>query len=305
MKRMLLAALVLVGGLTACSSDAGTPNPPPNGSTAAAFPVTVGSLTLDKRPERIVSLSSTATEMLFGIGAGKQVVAVDMYSTYPADAPKSDLDATQPSAEAISNYRPDLVVLAYNTNQIVEQLATLKVPTLLLPAAATLDDSYGQLTDLGKLTGHPTEAADVIGRMRSDIDKLVRDVPKRSTPLTYYYELDQNYYSVGSKTFIGSLFAMVGLSNVADAAATADNQYPQLSAESIIKANPDLIFLADTKCCGQSAAAVAQRAGWGGMTAVRNHGVIALDDDIASRWGPRVVDLMRAITTAVGDAPVN
>lgn len=304
MRRMLLAALVLVGGLSACSSDTGTTNPAPNGSTAA-FPVTVGSLTLDKRPERIVSLSSTATEMLFAIGAGRQVVAVDMYSNFPADAPKSDLDSTQPSAEAISNYRPDLVVLAYDTNQIVQQLATLKVPTLMLPAAATLDDSYGQLTDLGKLTGHPTEAADVTARMRSDIDKLVKDVPKRSTPLTYYYELDQTYYSVGSKTFIGSLFTMVGLSSIADASATADNQYPQLSAEAIIKANPSLIFLADTKCCGQSVSSVAQRAGWGGLTAVRNHGVIALDDDIASRWGPRVVDLLRAITTAVADAPVN
>src|SRR5262249_19213198 len=112
----------------------------------------------------------------------------------------------------------------------------------------------------------------------------------------------QTYYSVTSKTFVGSLFSMLGLKNIADPSGTADTAYPQLSAEVIVKADPDLIFLADTKCCGQSAATVANRAGWSGCSAVRNGRVIALDDDIASRWGPRVVDLLRAITEAVAQA---
>ena len=92
--------------------------------------------------------------------------------------------------------------------------------------------------------------------------------------------------------------------NLADAG-NDTNAYPQLSAETIIKANPDLIFLADTKCCGQSATTVAARPGWDALTAVKNGGVIALDDDIASRWGPRVVDLQRIIVEAAAKAPVS
>jgi iron complex transport system substrate-binding protein len=139
--------------------------------------------------------------------------------------------------------------------------------------------------------------------MRHDIAKLVADVPAHNA-LTYYYELDPTYYSVTSATFVGSLFTSVGLKNIADGAAPAGNAYPQLSAEVIVKANPDLIFLADTVCCGQSVASVGRRAGWSGITAVKTGQVVALDDSVASRWGPRVVDLVRAITAAVAKAPV-
>jgi iron complex transport system substrate-binding protein len=300
---LLIACLALVGCGGGKTGGSGTPT----STASAAYPVTVGTVTLDKQPTRIVSLGPTATEMLFAIGAGKQVTAVDGLSNYPADAPKTDLDAFKPNAEAIAAKNPDLVVLTNDTNKIVDQLKALKIPAYLAPAAAKLDDSYAELTDLGKLTGHPTEAADVVARTRDGIAKLVKDVPPRSKPLTYYYELDQTYFSVTSKTFVGSLFAMVGLTNLADPAdaSGAAGGYPQLSAESIVKANPDLIFLADTKCCHQSADTVKARAGWAGIAAVKNGHVVALDDDIASRWGPRVVDLMRVIADAVAKVPTS
>jgi len=297
-----LTAFALAGGLAACAGGSPEPTPTAN-QTAAAFPVTVGGVTLEKRPEKIVVLAPTATEMLFALGAGSQVVAVDDYSTFPANAPRTELSAYKPNAESIVKYQPDLVVLSDDREGIVDQLKALKVPSFLTPAAATLDDTYKQLNDLGALTGHKDEAAALAGQIKSDIDKLVKDLPTRATPLTAYYELDQTYYSVGSKTFIGSLLSMVGVTNIADQSATADNQYPQLSAEAIVKADPDLIFLADTKCCGQSAETVAKRAGWSGIAAVKNGGVVELDDDIASRWGPRVVDLLRAMADAVAKAP--
>lgn len=298
------AALFAATILTALAGCAGAEpdKPTPTSSSTGAFPVTVGSLTLQQRPERIVSLSPTSTEMLFAIDAGAQVVAVDEFSTYPPEAPKTNLSGYQPNAEAIASYQPDLVVLSDNAQDIVEQLGALKIPVFQAPAAKTLDDTYAQIRDLGILTGHADEAQALIERMKADIDKLVEEVPKHDPPLTYYYELDTNYYSVTSRTFIGSLFSLVGLVNIADAAA-GDNDYPRLSAEVIIKANPDLIFLADAKCCGQSAATVAARPGWDGITAVKNGAVVTLDDDIASRWGPRVVDLLQAITDAVAKAP--
>ncbi|MEU8026528.1 ABC transporter substrate-binding protein [Micromonospora haikouensis] len=304
----LFAATLAVAALAlgACAEKSPDEAPTPGGTSAtAAFPVTVGNLTLDKRPEKIVSLSPTATEMLFAIGAGKQVAAVDDQSNYPPDAPKSDLSGFQPNAEAIAGKSPDLVVLSNDTNKIVEQLTTLKIPVLLTPAATTLEDTYRQLIELGTLTGHPNEAADVNNRIKDDIAKLTKDLPQRSAKLTYYHELGPELYSATSKTFIGSIYALAGLENIADAS-DADGKnggYPQLSQEIIVKANPDFVFLADTKCCKQSPETVKARSGWAGVTAVKNNQVVALDDDIASRWGPRVVDLLRAVVDAVAKVP--
>ncbi len=290
-----LAALALAG----CGDGKATPQTP--ASSSAAFPVTVGNLTLDKQPTHIVSLSPTATEMLFAIGADQQVTAVDSLSNYPEDAPKTDLSAFKPNAEAIAAKNPDLVVLSNDTNKIIDQLTKLKIPVYLASAAKTLEDTYTQLTDLGKLTGHAAEGADAAKRIKDEVAKLVKDVPQRTKKLKYYYELDQSFFSVTSKTFIGSLFTMIGLENIADPADANGSAggYPQLSAESIIKANPDLIFLADTKCCQQSADTVKTRPGWGNIVAVENGKVIALDDDVASRWGPRVVELLRTVADAV------
>ncbi|WP_144123390.1 ABC transporter substrate-binding protein [Catellatospora sichuanensis] len=303
MSRRALAALAaggLVAALAACATnDPAAPAP----SSAAVYPVTVGSVTLPAQPVKIVSLSPTLTEMLYAIGAGGQVSAVDDNSNFPANAPKTELSGFQPNAEAVAAKSPDLVVLDTDANNVVAQLTTLKIPVYVAPAAVTLDDTYRQLTELGTLTGHTAEATALTGRLKDDIAKLVKDLPKRATPLSYYYELDPTLYSVTSKTFIGSLFELAGLKNVADAADTKGSGYPQLSAESLIKSNPDLIFLADTKCCKQSLDTVKTRAGWAGLTAVSKGQVVALDDDIASRWGPRVVDLVRAIVDAVNKVP--
>ncbi|MEU8179803.1 ABC transporter substrate-binding protein [Micromonospora sp. NPDC049044] len=302
--RLLAATLAVAAlGLGACAEKAD--DKPSAGTAAAAYPVTVGALTLDKRPEKIVVLSPSATEMLFAIGAGPQVTAVDDQSTYPADAPKTDLSAFQPNAEAIAGKNPDLVVLSDDRNKIVDQLTTLKIPVYRTPAATTLDDSYQQIAELGTLTGHADQATDVVTRMKDDIAKLVKDLPQRAEKLTYFHELGPELYSATSKTFIGSLYSQAGLTNIADPA-DADGKsagYPQLSQEFIVKADPDFVFLADARCCQQNADTVKARSGWAGLTAVKNNQVVALDDDIASRWGPRVVDLLRVIIDAVAKVP--
>jgi iron complex transport system substrate-binding protein len=192
------------------------------------------------------------------------------------------------------------VVISDDTNQIKDQLTKLKIPVYQAPAAKTLDDTYAQLRDLGTLTGHGSDARNATQRIRDQIAAFVKTTPQHAKPLTYYYELDPTLYTATSKTFIGSLFTMVGLHNIADA---KGGDYPQLSAEAVVAANPDLIFLADTVCCKQSADTVKARAGWAGLTAVRTGQVVALNDSIASRWGPRVVQLVQAITDAVHRVP--
>ena len=308
MKRALTAVataavLLLAGGCGGGDDETATTRP--SGSAAASYPVTVGDLTLDKQPERIVSLTPTATEMLFAIGAGSQVVAVDDQSNYPAEAPKTDLSGFKPNAEAIAAKNPDLVVLSNDTNKIVAALGKLKIPVFLTPAAITMEDTYTQIVRLGTLTGHQGEAEALHQRMVTRIDQIVKGVPPRTKPISYYYELDPTLYSVTSKTFVGSIFAMFGMTNVADAAdpGGAKGGYPQLAQEALIKADPDMIFLADSRCCQQSARTVAARSGWTTITAVRTGQIVPLDDDIASRWGPRTVDLVQSVADAVAKVP--
>jgi iron complex transport system substrate-binding protein len=292
----LAVAVTLV--LTGCAS---TDNDNKSDQSDKKDSYSAAGITLDKRPEKVVSLSATGTEMLFAIGAGKQVTAVDDQSSYPADAPKTDLSGFQPNAEAIAAKQPDLVIISNDINKIKDQLTALKIPVYLGTAAVTLDDSYRQIEELGALTGHKDEAGDLVTRMKNDITKLVADTPKRADRPTYYYELDPTLYTVTSKTYIGSLFAMFGLANIADAADADGSKggYPQLAVEAVIAANPAYIFLADTKCCQQSLDSVKARPGWANVAAVTGNRVVQLDDDIASRWGPRVVDLVRTIAGAV------
>jgi len=275
-------------------------------ATGGTFPVTIeaanGSVTLDQQPGAIVSLSPTATEMIYAIGAGPQVTAVDSYSNYPADAPITDLSALEPNVEAIAAKQPDLVIVADDTSGLTASLGQLDIPVLSLPAATTFDDVYQQIEQLGVATGHVGEAAELVGQMKSKIDTIVKGLPARTTPLTYYHELDNTFFSVTSKTFIGQVYALLGLQNIADQADPDGSGYPQLSQEYIIQSNPDLIFLADTVCCAQDAATVKARPGWDQLKAVQSGAVVPLNDDIASRWGPRIVDYLEQVAAAVAKA---
>ncbi len=250
-------------------------------------------------PKRIVSLSPSATEDLYAIGAGAQVVAVDSLSDYPTDAPVTKLSAYEPNAEAVAKYQPDLVVISDDVNNIKAQLTKLSIPVIVEPAAANLADVYAQITSLGTATGHQSEAARTVAGMQTQVATLVAGVPQRARPLTYFHELDNTLYSASSKTFVGQLYAMAGLKSIADADNPKATPYPQLSAEYLVKADPDLVFLADTKCCQQTLATFAARPGFSVLTAVKTDNVVLLDDDVASRWGPRVVDLLQKIVTAV------
>jgi iron complex transport system substrate-binding protein len=295
--RILALALVPLTALalTACGDD--------DGGQAADEGTTTSAAAADA-PERIVSLAPTPTEMLYAIGAGDQVVAVDDQSNYPDEAPQTELSGFEPNVEAIVGYEPDLVVLTDDNGDVVAGLEAADVETLLLPAATTIDDSYDQIEQLGDATGHEDGAAEVVDGMKDDIEEITSSLPEQSGEApTYYHELDQTLFTATSSTFIGQVYDLVGLENIADAADSDGSGYPQLSAEYVLDQNPDLIFLADTKCCGQTAETVAARPGWAELDAVTSGRVVPLDDDIASRWGPRVVDLLRTVADEVARVP--
>ena len=203
---------------------------------------------------------------LVSVLALPRIATQDAYSRL---TPMTKLNALNPNVEAIASYKPDLVVAADDTGGLFDNLKRLSIPALLEPAAKSLDDSYSQTQGLGQATGHQSGAADVVKQMRDKVASLVAEVPKRTQSPTYYDEIDNTFFSVTSDTFIGQLFKLAGLHDIADAAQDKAGGYPQLSAEFILQAKPDFIFLSDTKCCGQSPATVAARPGWGDLPAVK------------------------------------
>lgn len=300
---VVVAASALL--LTACgqTTATSTESASPSVAATASFPVTIEnngtSLTITEKPEAIISLSATATEILFAIDAGSQVIAVDDQSNYPAEAPISGLSGFTPNLESIVALAPDLVVVSFDADGIVAALNEADVPVLVQYAATSLDDTYLQIAELGTATGKTQQAQELISEMQSEIAAAIATLPANVSELTYYHELDNTLYSVTSATFIGAVYALAGLTNIADAATGAESGYPQLSPEFIVAANPALVFLADTKCCGQTAETLAQRPGFAELSAVTTGSVVELDDDIASRWGPRTVDFVKAVVEAV------
>ena len=294
---ILVAGAVMAALVVLVSGAAAGP------AASSAFPVTIttaaGKVTISKKPARIVSLSPTATESLYAIGAGPQVVAVDDQSDYPKAAPKTALSGFTPNVEAIAAYRPDLVVASYDPKGLVSALGRLGIPVVLHGAASNFRGAYQQIRQLGMVTGREAAAARLIADMKARIGKIVRTSRSRAEGLSVYHEVSPDFYSASTRSFVGKVYAALGLENIADAADSAGTGFPQLSAEYIVSSGPDLIVLADTVCCGQKPSTVAARPGWDRISAVRTGSIVRIHDSIASRWGPRLVSFFRAMSSAL------
>jgi iron complex transport system substrate-binding protein len=310
----VLVAVAAAAALAGCSSasssaTAAAAHAPakPTSNLIPVFPTTVaapnGSVTIKRQPNRIVSLDPTATEDLYAIGAGTQVVAVDQDSDFPPGVPVTSLSGLTPNIEAIAKYNPSLVIASQNSGGLVSGLGKLGIPVLIEPAVSTLSDAYQQIEQIGQATGHSNQSTEVVKNMTEVITDTVKQAGDKYRGMTYYWELSNNpYYSATSATFIGHVLDMFGLKNIADAASKpADGGYPELSEEYIVTAKPQLIFLADNQPAdgGQTPAIVAKRPGWAGIPAVADHDIFGLNDDIASRWGPRLPSLVNEIASAL------
>jgi len=296
---------------TPAAEEPTTTTTTPDSSQEGGFPVTVmsglGEITIEEKPSAIVSLSPASTEILFGVGAGDQVLAVDSLSNFPESAPLDpDLSAWTPNVEAIIGMNPDLVLISGVVDDLIAGLDAAGIPVLVHSAPADINGVYEQIEQVGVATGNVGGAAALVAQMQADIADIVAGVPQYEVPPTYYHELDNTLYSVTSHTFMGQIYALLGLENVADPADLDGSAYgyPQLSAEYLVDADPDFIFLADTICCAATAESLAERPGWETLSAVQDGRVVELSDDVASRWGPRVVELLRAVADAMSAAEV-
>ena len=278
------------------------PEPTETQPAESDFPVTItsagGTWILESAPQRIVSLSPAATEILFAIGAGAQVVAVDNFSYYPPEAPVTDLSGYDPNVEAVAAIEPDLVVIVNDANDLVAGLSALDIPVLVSAAPVGIEDGYGAMAELGLATGHADETAAAITAMRSEIDAALAAAP--DVAVRIYHELDETYFSTSSFSFIGAVYGALGATNIADEADSDGYGYPQLTEEYIVEADPELIVI--TNHVSYTAADVAARPGWEQVTAVRNGNIVVVDGDIASRWGPRLPLFVAAVADALASA---
>jgi iron complex transport system substrate-binding protein len=273
----------------------------PANAAATKYPLTVKfggySTTIAKKPTKIISLSPSATEIFYAIGAGSQILAVDNLSNYPANTPVSEISAFEPSVEAILAKKPDLVLLSIDSTkapQIRNALVKLGIPVLMEKAPSTLKDVYAENTLLGRVTDRQAGAVKLNASMAKSL-KATLAKAKKSSKIRIFHELDDTYFSATSNTFIGKVYKGFGVVNIADAAAGADNSgYPQLSAEYLLKSDPQVIFLADAQY-GVTADSVSKRAGWSQISAIKNKKIVELPADIPSRWGPRLVDFYKLI----------
>jgi iron complex transport system substrate-binding protein len=303
--RFLASALTAaVVSVLLSSATSAAPAPAPqvaaarNAAAGSAFPVTVhsgdGNVTIPARPVRILCLSPSSTQMVYALGAGPQVVGVDEYSSWPADAPRTKFSGAETSAEDYLPLRPDLVILAYPGGTMVQQLRKLEIPVLVLPAATTFADVDSQLAELAAATGHLAAAGAVEASMNQDIAAAVRKAGSAARGESYYIEISPDYYTATSKTFIGAEFSLFGMRDIADPAGRL-SAYPQISAEFILKTNPDYVFLADTVCCQQTPTSFAHRPGFSALAAVRLHHVLGVNDSVASQWGPHTIEAFVAL----------
>lgn len=289
---------------TTTAGQATTTTVSPTTAAVSGFPVTIetdgGPVTIEEMPESIVSLSTVATEILFAIGAGDQVVAVDDQSNYPEEAPTSDLSGFTPNVEAIVSYEPDLVFISFDPGDLVASLEAADVEVVNFGAAQVIEDTYRQIEATGIATGHAEEAREVIEAIEADLARIAEDAPVVDEGTTYFHEIDSNLYTVTSSTYFGQIYALFGLENIADPADEDGSAfgYPQLSSEFVVAADPDLIFLADADY-GESPETVAARPGWSSLTAVQEGNVFELDADVASRWGPRIVEFAESVARSL------
>lgn len=299
----LFTALLCFALLLAACSPAAAPVPTTLPSpTAAGLALTDGvgrQVSLRGPVSKIISLAPSNTEILFAVGAGSDVIGRDEFSDYPAEAnslPKVGGNMGKYNLEEIASLQPDLVLAAsLNTPEQIKSLEDLKLNVFVLANPTTLDSLYANLSTVGTLTGHASDASKLVDSLKQRV-KVVSDAASKVTSIPkVFYELDatdpSKPWTAGPGSFIDTLIKMAGGLNVA---AAMKSDYAQLSQEELIAANPDVILLGDA-AYGVAPDQVTKRPAWGGIKAVQDNKVFTFDDNLVSRPGPRLVDGLETI----------
>ncbi len=308
-KQLIFALMLFLALFAAACAPANTPTPTPAPSPTAisvptAAPITVTDVagrkvTLAAIPQRIVSLAPSNTEILFALDLGTKVVAVDDFSDFPAEAkslPKIGGSGGKYNFEQIVSLRPHLILAAEVTApEVIKKLEDLKLTVLVVTVTKTTFESiFTSIVLVGEVTGRVDQAKRVTDAMKQKLDAIKAKVTTVKTKPRVYWELDATNpakpFTVGPGSFVDDIITLAGGVNVFG---TVPKSYPQVGAEQVVAANPEVIILSDA-AYGISVESVLNRAGWQVIEAVKQQQVYPIDDNLVSRPGPRIVDGLEA-----------
>ena len=300
----VLAVLLLVASACgAATAPFQSQQPSPTATAAAAaFPATVTdfqnrSVTVAQRPERIVSIGPSITEFVFALGAGPRVVGADDFSDEPAAAKQVEkVGGIKVNFEKVVSLKPDLVLSVKFSDGTIEKLTSAGLLVLVVDPQSAGDVARTAIL-LGRAVGSDGNA------MARDIQKRIDDVrAKTSTATTkprVYHEIDASdptkIFTVGPGSYIHDLIEIAGGQNIAARAASA---YPQLSAEEILRSDPEIIVLAAAEYSAKPDQ-VAARTGWSVISAVKNKRIVTIAPNLINRPGPRVGEAAEAYAKLV------
>jgi iron complex transport system substrate-binding protein len=304
--KLILLPLVVFVVLTllACSDSDDDENPTAPAATVvteepSSYSFTIEqsdgqTLALDAVPQRIISLSPYATEVFCELGAGDQLVAVDLYANCPAEGGTlPQLDSFEPNLEAIAGYEPDLVYV--DGEAVLQPLRDLDIPVLYLTIPSSLEQSLDRIVEFGQLIDSEDTAANLAAAIQGRFDAVSEAIANVETGPRIFHELDDTYYTVSPDSFIGDFYNLLKAENIA---AGGEGEYLQLSAEVIIDRDPEVIILADEPF-GVTVESVAARPGWDTLSAVQNDRVCPVNPDLVSRPGPYVADALEALAACI------
>ena len=299
---LAMAVLFLTAFAFAACGDDGNGGTPPTSTPpalASLYPLTIEQsdgvdLVLDEAPQRIVSLSPYATEILCEIGAGDQLAAVDLFANCPADSTeKPELDSFEPNLEAIAGFEPDLVYV--DGAGILDALRQIDIPVLYLTLPSSLDEVLERISLFGRVVDREADADALVDSLTERIDAVEEGVASIEEGPRIFHELDPMFFTVSPDSFIGDFYNLLKAQNIA---AGGEGEYPQLSAEVIIERDPEVIILAD-EAAGVTVESLNDRPGWDTLTAVKEGRVCLVDPDIVSRPGPTVADGLEALAQCI------
>jgi iron complex transport system substrate-binding protein len=295
--------LLLILLLAACAPPAGAPVPQPTAVPAPAFPVTVTdddgqTITIDKEPQRLITLAPSNTEIVYALGIGDRLVAVSDYSDYPPEAAsKPKVGYIRVDIERVIGYNPDLILATgAHRQQVTPQLRQrgLKVITL---DPKNIEGVFDNILLVGRATGQTTAAEKLVADLKARVAQIESKVRQTGTRPRVFFELDKSLFTVGPGSFIHDLIVRAGGENIAG---DADRPYPQLSLEVLLQRDPEVIIITDIgQYGGETPESVRARPGWQSVSAVRNNRVVPINPDLVNRPGPRVVDGFEAIARAL------
>lgn len=304
---ILLFAGLFIAGCSPAITPTALPTPSPIAPAEAAWPMTITDdlgrqVTVETSPQRIVSLLPSNTEILFAVGAGEQVVGVTSYCNYPPEAtsrPQVGGITTQSiSTETVVALEPDLVLASGAQQELIPVLTEAGLTVVALEPA-TLENIYANLQLVGQLTGHPQEAEAIVADMRRRAEAVqakIAAVPASERPSIFYEVWDEPLMTAGPHTFIGQLIELAGGRNIF---AGVQEDWPQVSPEVIVQANPVVILGPTSHAEALAAAQIKNRPGWANIAAVQNNRIYLLDQDMVSRPGPRLIIVLEEIARAL------